>query len=85
MCLECHGPKSPNGPHEPALSPHAPSRRQHGERLPRLSHAQIEQTLSEDFVRAHTFRFITPAETEQYKIPNPCTSCHTDKTTAGAK
>jgi len=46
---------------------------------------KIEQTLSEDFVRAHTFRFITPAETEQYKIPNPCTSCHTDKTTAWAK
>jgi hypothetical protein len=32
-------------------------------------------------VHAHTFTFITPAMTEKYKIPNPCTSCHTDKTT----
>jgi hypothetical protein len=33
------------------------------------------------FVRAHTFRFITPAETDKYKIPNPCTSCHVGKPT----
>jgi hypothetical protein len=31
---------------------------------------------------AHTFKFITPAMTEKYKVPNPCTSCHTDKNTA---
>ena len=36
------------------------------------------------FVHAHTFRFITPAMTDKYKIPNPCTSCHKDKTTAWA-
>jgi hypothetical protein len=35
-------------------------------------------------VHAHTFRFITPSMTEKYKIPNPCTSCHTDKSTAWA-
>ena len=35
-------------------------------------------------VSAHTFAFITPAMTDKYKIPNPCTSCHTDKTTAWA-
>ncbi|HYU23214.1 MAG TPA: c-type cytochrome [Candidatus Dormibacteraeota bacterium] len=33
-------------------------------------------------VRAHTFTFISPAMTDKYKIPNPCTSCHTDKSTA---
>jgi hypothetical protein len=37
------------------------------------------------FVHAHTFRFISPAMTDQYKIPNPCTSCHTDKATAWAE
>jgi hypothetical protein len=36
------------------------------------------------FVSAHTFDFITPATTDKYKIPNPCTSCHADKTTAWA-
>jgi formate-dependent nitrite reductase cytochrome c552 subunit len=33
------------------------------------------------FVHAHTFRFISPAETDKYKIPNPCMSCHQDKST----
>ncbi|MCP5116908.1 MAG: cytochrome C, partial [bacterium] len=31
-------------------------------------------------VRSHTFRFITPGMTEDYNIPNPCTSCHADRT-----
>jgi hypothetical protein len=35
-------------------------------------------------VRAHTFSFITPAMSEKYTVPNPCTSCHTDKTNAWA-
>jgi hypothetical protein len=33
------------------------------------------------FVHAHTFKFITPQMTDRYKVPNPCTSCHSDKTT----
>ncbi|HLH76317.1 MAG TPA: hypothetical protein VKV28_05855 [Candidatus Binataceae bacterium] len=36
------------------------------------------------FVHAHTFRFIPPAMTDKYGIPNPCTSCHKDKSTAWA-
>jgi hypothetical protein len=36
------------------------------------------------FVSAHTFRFVTPTMTEQYKIPNACTSCHADKPPAWA-
>jgi hypothetical protein len=36
------------------------------------------------FVSSHTFKFITPAMTDKYKIPNPCTSCHKDKSTAWA-
>jgi predicted CXXCH cytochrome family protein len=45
---------------------------------------KIEQTIKDNFVSAHTFRFITPAETEQSGIPNPCTSCHTEKSTSWA-
>jgi hypothetical protein len=45
---------------------------------------QIEQTIKDNFVASHTFRFITPTLTDQSGVPNPCTSCHTDKTTAWA-
>ncbi len=45
---------------------------------------QIEQTIANVRVRAHTFEFITPAQTDAIAIPNPCTSCHEDKTTAWA-
>jgi hypothetical protein len=31
------------------------------------------------FVRSHTFKFIAPASTVKYKIPNACSSCHEDK------
>jgi hypothetical protein len=36
------------------------------------------------FVHAHTFRFTSPAMTDKYQIPNPCTSCHQDKSTTWA-
>jgi hypothetical protein len=39
----------------------------------------IEQTLGDVNVHAHTFRFITPADTETLKIPNACNQCHADK------
>ena len=45
---------------------------------------KIEQTMGDVNVRTHTFEFITPGKTDAYKIPNPCTSCHTDRTTAWA-
>jgi len=44
----------------------------------------IEQTIKDNFVASHTFRFITPTLTDQSGVPNPCTSCHTDKNTAWA-
>ena len=43
---------------------------------------KIEQTIGDVNVRAHTFKFITPAQTEALRIPNPCNGCHKDKTTA---
>ncbi len=44
----------------------------------------IAQTIKDGYVASHTFRFITPTLTEQSGVPNPCTSCHTDKSTAWA-
>jgi hypothetical protein len=40
---------------------------------------KIEQTIADVNVRSHTFKFITPAMTEQAKIPNACTGCHSDR------
>src|SRR4029077_17407533 len=45
---------------------------------------KIETTIADVKVRAHTFAFTYPVMTERYKIPNPCTSCHADKSTAWA-
>ena len=39
----------------------------------------IAQTIKDNYVASHTFRFITPALTEKAGVPNPCTSCHKDK------
>jgi hypothetical protein len=46
---------------------------------------RIEQTIKDNYVAAQTFRFISPEETEQSGIPNPCTSCHRDKSNDWAK
>ena len=46
---------------------------------------KIEQTIADVNVRSHSFKFITPSMTEQYKIPNPCTLSHTIQTLQWAK
>jgi hypothetical protein len=38
---------------------------------------KIEQTIADVNVRAHTFKFITPAATTTLKVPNACAVCHT--------
>ncbi len=45
---------------------------------------KIEQTIADVNVRSHTFKFITPSMTDQFKIPNACTGCHTDRSNAWA-
>jgi predicted CXXCH cytochrome family protein len=86
MCLECHGPNSPNGPRGATIEAHTHHQAgSTGSDCLACHMPKIEQTLPDDFVRSHTFKFITPGMTDQYKIPNPCTSCHKDKTTAWAK
>lgn len=85
VCLECHGPGSPNGPHTSTIEQHthhhldSPANQCVACHMPK-----IEQTMADVNVRSHTFRFITPAMTDLYKIPNPCTSCHKEKSTAWA-
>jgi predicted CXXCH cytochrome family protein len=85
LCLDCHGPLSPNGPRTPTLQEHTHHKDgSPGSQCIACHMPKIETTLGEVKVRAHTFAFITPAMSDKYNIPNPCTSCHTDKTNAWA-
>jgi predicted CXXCH cytochrome family protein len=79
MCLTCHSPNSPAGPRGATLTDHT----QHSADKVGCVDCHmpaIARTVGDVSVRSHTFRFITPAMTEHYGMPNPCTSCHTDMT-----
>ncbi|MBZ5684485.1 MAG: c-type cytochrome [Acidobacteriia bacterium] len=87
ICLNCHGPSSPNGPRTASLETHthhkdgSPGSQCVACHMPAIESEGVPGT----FVHAHTFRFISPEMTDKYGIPNPCTSCHKDKNTAWAK
>jgi len=85
ICLDCHGQLSLNGPRTATLEEHTHHKKgSAGSSCIACHMPKIETTLADVKVRAHTFAFITPAMTDKYKIPNPCTTCHADKTTAWA-
>jgi predicted CXXCH cytochrome family protein len=85
LCLDCHGPMSLNGPRTATLEEHTHHKTgTPGSQCISCHMPRIETTIADVKVRAHTFAFISPAMTDKYKIPNPCTSCHTDKSTAWA-
>jgi|SRR5579871_1467652 len=86
MCLECHGPNSPNGPRAPSIALHTHHKPgSPGNECIACHMPKIEQTIADINVRSHTFKFIPPLSTEQFKIPNACNSCHKDKTLQWAK
>ena len=83
LCLDCHGPGSPNGPRAPTLEQHTHHAVGSAASECIACHMpQIAQTLGDVNVRSHTFRFVSPAQTEALKIPNACNVCHTDKSAA---
>jgi len=80
MCLECHGPRSPNGPHTVTIEEHTHHKAgSAGNECITCHMPKIEQTIADVNVRSHTFRFITPVATERLKVPNACVGCHADK------
>jgi predicted CXXCH cytochrome family protein len=87
ICLDCHGPSSPNGPHTATLEQHTHHKAAStGSQcvachMPKIESEGVPQTL----VHAHTFRFIPPEMTDKYKIPNSCNTCHSDKSSAWAE
>lgn len=86
ICLTCHGSGSRNGPHTATIEEHTHHQRgSAGSQCIACHMPQIEQTIANVNVRSHTFAFITPQTTDQFKVPNPCTSCHADKSTEWAR
>ena len=87
LCLDCHGPMSPNGPQTATIEAHTHHKAgSTGSDCVACHMPAIEsEGVPGAFVHAHTFRFISPEMTDKYKIPNPCTSCHRGKATAWAE
>ena len=86
LCLQCHAASmdNPAGLHG-AVSEHTHhAAGSKGSECVACHMPLIAQTIKDNFVASHTFRFITPTLTEQAGVPNPCTSCHKDKTNAWA-
>lgn len=83
ICLDCHAVNSANGPHVASLEEHTHHKAGSAGSSCIACHMPKIQTqgVPGAFVRSHTFRFIAPAMTDKYKIPNACTSCHKDKST----
>lgn len=87
ICLDCHSTTSPNGPHVATMEQHthhkdgSPGSQCVACHMPKIESEGVPGS----FVSAHTFRFITPEMTDRYQMPNPCTSCHRDKSTSWAK
>src|SRR5581483_4848390 len=81
LCLGCHNNDNPAGLHGTVSQHTHHAGSSAGSRCLACHMPAIEQTIKGNYVAAHTFRFITPTETDQSGIPNPCTSCHKDKDT----
>jgi predicted CXXCH cytochrome family protein len=84
VCTQCHGPQMQAGP-QGTLSYHTQhAEESEGSRCVACHMPPIARTVGNVMVRSHTFRFISPALTERYGVPNPCTTCHTDRSTEWA-
>jgi predicted CXXCH cytochrome family protein len=81
LCLTCHAPNTQTGPIATSVEAHTHHKSDSpGSQCVACHMPAIEETLGDVKVHAHTFRFISPAETETLKIPNSCNLCHADKT-----
>ena len=80
VCTQCHSPVRQPGPRGPLEYHTRHAADSEGSQCAACHMPEIARTVDDVNVRSHTFRFISPALTEAYGIPNPCTSCHTDET-----
>lgn len=84
ICLECHDPQLQPGPRGTIEHHTQHAADSEGSRCVACHMPAIARTVGDVNVRSHTFTFVTPAMTDRYGVPNPCTSCHADRTTAWA-
>jgi len=87
LCLGCHASSMGNGAGlKGTVAEHTHhAENSKGSQCTACHMPLIEQTIKDNYVASHTFRFITPALTESSNVPNPCTQCHADKTLGWAK
>ncbi len=84
LCLDCHTKDNAAGlPGTVAEHTHH-AEGSAGSQCTACHMPKIEQTIKDNYVSAHTFRFITPGESERNGIPNACVSCHAGKSNAWA-
>jgi predicted CXXCH cytochrome family protein len=84
VCLQCHSPLLQPGPRGGIEFHTQHAVNSEGSRCVACHMPAVEQTIANVNVRSHTFKFISPAMSERYGVPNACTTCHTDKTNAWA-
>lgn len=85
LCLSCHTKENAAGLKGTVQEHTHHAENSKGSQCVACHMPRIEQTIKDNFVGAHTFRFISPRETEVSGVPNPCTSCHTDQSTQWAR
>jgi predicted CXXCH cytochrome family protein len=65
LCLDCHGPNAQAGPHAASIEEHTHHQAgSAGNECIACHMPKIEETISDQKVRSHTFHFVTPSETE---------------------
>lgn len=79
LCLGCHTRSNPAGLRGTVSEHTHHAASSAGSRCTACHMPEIAQTLGDNRVSSHTFRFISPKLTLQFGIPNPCTSCHSEK------
>ena len=79
VCLQCHNQVMQPGPRGSLEfhTQHAAS--SEGSRCVACHMPAIQQTIGSVNVRSHTFRFISPMMSERHGVPNPCITCHKEK------
>ena len=84
VCVQCHSGVLQPGPRGSITFHTQHAADSEGSKCIACHMPAIQQTIGTVNVRSHTFRFISPAVSERHGVPNPCTSCHKDKSNAWA-
>ena len=79
VCLQCHNGVMQPGPRGSIEFHTQHAANSEGSKCIACHMPAISQTIADVNVRSHTFKFISPALSERHHMPNPCTTCHTDR------